>query len=149
MINYFKRYQVGFTFNKLFPSQQNICACGCGKALPPRRKKWFSNECRNESYIKFAIIKGDNSIIRAIVFDRDKGYCWSCGVNSETWEADHIISVTNGGGACYLENFQTLCKDCHKEKTYNFSHHKLISSQAASICLNRTFIAEGQYSKVF
>jgi len=33
------------------------------------------------------------------------------------WQADHIIPVEEGGGACGLENFQTLCDGCHKAKT--------------------------------
>lgn len=33
------------------------------------------------------------------------------------WEADHIVAVIEGGGACGLENFQTLCVPCHKLKT--------------------------------
>lgn len=33
------------------------------------------------------------------------------------WEADHIKAVSEGGGGCGLENFQTLCIPCHKWKT--------------------------------
>jgi 5-methylcytosine-specific restriction endonuclease McrA len=33
------------------------------------------------------------------------------------WEADHILEVVRGGGGCGLENFQTLCCECHKAKT--------------------------------
>lgn len=33
------------------------------------------------------------------------------------WEADHIIPVALGGGQCGLENYQTLCVQCHQEKT--------------------------------
>ena len=33
------------------------------------------------------------------------------------WEADHIVPVAEGGGETSLDNFQTLCVPCHKEKT--------------------------------
>jgi 5-methylcytosine-specific restriction endonuclease McrA len=39
---------------------------------------------------------------------------WSRG--KSYWEADHILEVANGGETC-LENMQTLCRPCHKEKT--------------------------------
>ena len=77
----------------------------------------------------------------------DKGFCCKCGVYSKYWQADHIRPVFIGGGACSLYNLQTLCIDCHKEKTtYNLSHHNAISSQAASIRFIRILYAEGQIS---
>lgn len=33
------------------------------------------------------------------------------------WDADHIVPVAEGGGACGLENLRTLCLRCHKEQT--------------------------------
>lgn len=33
------------------------------------------------------------------------------------WDADHIRSVVEGGGECGLDNMQTLCLWCHREKT--------------------------------
>ena len=33
------------------------------------------------------------------------------------WDADHIRAVVDGGGECGLENMQTLCLWCHREKT--------------------------------
>lgn len=32
------------------------------------------------------------------------------------WEADHINPVENGGGACGMDNMQTLCIPCHYRK---------------------------------
>ena len=34
------------------------------------------------------------------------------------WEADHILEVVNGG-THHLDNLQTLCVPCHKQKTKN------------------------------
>jgi hypothetical protein len=33
------------------------------------------------------------------------------------WDADHILAVIDGGGGCGLDNMQTLCLWCHREKT--------------------------------
>lgn len=33
------------------------------------------------------------------------------------WDADHIVSVVEGGGECGLDNYRTLCIPCHKQVT--------------------------------
>jgi 5-methylcytosine-specific restriction enzyme A len=33
------------------------------------------------------------------------------------WEADHILPVKDGGGECGLDGYQTLCLECHRDKT--------------------------------
>ncbi|NXY03694.1 ZRAB3 endonuclease, partial [Pteruthius melanotis] len=33
------------------------------------------------------------------------------------WQVDHIQPVYSGGGQCSLENLQTLCTGCHRERT--------------------------------
>ncbi|XP_037379178.2 DNA annealing helicase and endonuclease ZRANB3 isoform X2 [Talpa occidentalis] len=33
------------------------------------------------------------------------------------WQVDHIKPVSGGGGQCSLDNLQTLCTICHKERT--------------------------------
>jgi 5-methylcytosine-specific restriction endonuclease McrA len=33
------------------------------------------------------------------------------------WEADHIVPVVEGGGACGLSNLRTLCRACHGRAT--------------------------------
>ena len=144
VINQFSRYQAGFTLNSLYPKIDGKCACGCGEELSKSRKKWHSDECRNSSYIKFAIIKGDTSVIREQLYLRDMGACHCCGEITDNWQADHIKPVYMGGGASDIDNFQTLCVDCHKITTYNLSHHRAISSHAASIFFIRSLYAVGQ-----
>lgn len=119
MLNRYSRYQAGLTLNDLFPTKNGVCACGCNHLLPARRKKWFSDECRDTAYIRFAIVKGDTSIIRECLYQIDQGACRSCGTITDNWEADHIISVCEGGGGFGIYNYQTLCKECHREKTFN------------------------------
>lgn len=102
----------------LFPTRNDgICSCGCGRKPTGRKKKWFSKDCSRKALLTFYIVKGDNKAIREILFSRDQGYCRSCGVYDDNWHADHIFPVHKGGGACGIDNFQTLCTDCHKEKT--------------------------------
>jgi HNH endonuclease len=33
------------------------------------------------------------------------------------WEADHIVPCAQGGGACGILNFRTLCVPCHRKAT--------------------------------
>lgn len=39
------------------------------------------------------------------------------GTWSHLWEADHIVAVVEGGGACALDNLRTLCLRCHHKAT--------------------------------
>ena len=118
MINQLNRYQTGLKLKDLFPDKEDgTCACGCGKKLTGRKKRWYSKECSQKALITFYIVKGDTKAIRDLLYSKEQGYCRSCGVYDENWHADHIIPVHKGGGACGIENFQTLCTDCHKEKT--------------------------------
>lgn len=122
MINPYKRYQTGLLMGHLFPVRDDqTCACGCGKELNGGRRKWFNDDCRRHALNQFHIIKGDTQVIRGNLYLRDQGFCRMCGVHSERWEADHIIPVSQGGGACSLDNLQTLCYDCHKEKTISLN----------------------------
>ncbi|PSR54116.1 hypothetical protein AHMF7605_11600 [Adhaeribacter arboris] len=119
MVDNYSRYQKNLNLEDLFPVLSGVCACGCGNLLDNPRKKWYSNKCRDNSYIQFAIIKGNTGIIRKLLYQLDQGACRNCGVITPNWQADHILPVSNGGGACGISNFQTLCQDCHKEKTNN------------------------------
>lgn len=33
------------------------------------------------------------------------------------WEADHVVPISEGGGACGLEGYRTLCWRCHPKET--------------------------------
>lgn len=117
MINRSLRYQKGMTVENIFPTQKGICSCGCGEQLPERKRKWFSDKCRINALNHFYVVKGDTQVIRENLYSRDQGFCQCCGVHDKFWEADHIIPIHKGGGGCTIENLQTLCRDCHKEKT--------------------------------
>lgn len=117
-INTYKRYQKGLSMEDLFPIRQDkTCACGCGTILTGRQTKWASKLCLRASLTQFYIIKGDTSVIREELFKIDKGVCRLCNCYHPYWQADHIKSVIEGGGASPLDNFQTLCPICHQHKT--------------------------------
>lgn len=42
---------------------------------------------------------------------------WQLPRRSTLWDADHIVPVADGGGECGLENYQTLCIQCHNKKS--------------------------------
>ena len=150
MIDFFRRYQVGLKLKDLYPLKNDgFCDCGCGRKLDSRKKRWASFECQNTALINFWIIKGNTNIIRQCIFEIEGGYCRKCGIYSDNWHVDHIYPVFLGGSACGLENLQTICTDCHKEKTYADSHALTISSHAACRLDNRREIALGAVSCEF
>ncbi|OAV67395.1 hypothetical protein Barb6_02346 [Bacteroidales bacterium Barb6] len=83
MIDEYKRYQKGLVLDDLYPKMpNNTCACGCGRKLTGRKKKWFDRQCMLNSLRQFFIVKGDAQVIREEVFKRDRGYCRTCGAFS-------------------------------------------------------------------
>lgn len=118
MINHFLRYQKGLALEHLFPSnEKGLCSCGCKNKLTGNKRKWWSKDCQKKSLLTFYVIKGDQTIIRDLIFQRDFGFCRNCGVYDENWNADHILPVFKGGGGRGLDNYQTLCPYCHLRKT--------------------------------
>ena len=119
----------------------------CDGELPSRRRAWCSEDCL-DAY--FMVISGSH--VRVKVFERDRGVCAECGLDTNElenrvrylamepkrvavnmlaaqgfnaslwggwtslWDADHIDPLNEGGGYG-LDNLQTLCTPCHKEKT--------------------------------
>ncbi len=45
--------------------------------------------------------------------------CAHCGATLASWEADHIVEWSRGGGTT-TNNLQLLCQTCHKTKTRSF-----------------------------
>jgi len=55
------------------------------------------------------------SIISCGIVEKYKEYKNGLSVNAI--HKDHKIPVHKGGGGCWLDNYQLLCDDCHKDKT--------------------------------
>lgn len=117
-IDPYKRYQRHLSLIDLYPTPvDGTCSCGCGTTLTGRQTRWCDPDHVKVPLQKYSIIKGDASVIRSVLFESDEGFCRNCGTFDEHWEADHILSVSEGGGGCGLDNYQTLCNECHKAKT--------------------------------
>ncbi len=135
MINPYKRYQTGLTIQHLFPQEdKSLCACGCMTPLTGRQTRWHSKKCYLNSLVHFYIIKGNTRTIRDELFSIEHGFCRNCGVFDPSWQADHILPVSVGGGGCHIDNFQTLCVECHQVKSsFMLSHKDAISNAVSSI----------------
>ena len=55
-------------------------------------------------------------IVRVKVLDRDGWACVKCGHKGRL-EVDHIKRLEDGGAVYDETNLQTLCRDCHFEKS--------------------------------
>ena len=114
------RYEAGLEFESVYPYRNDgKCRCGCGGEVAAPRRVWCSPECTTRAVRTFRILKGDSREIRHALYGRDRGRCAACQrrCGRRAWEADHIVPVAHGGAGCDLENFQTLCRDCHRAKT--------------------------------
>jgi 5-methylcytosine-specific restriction endonuclease McrA len=120
---------------------RNLCRW-CSLEVPRGRRTFCSDFCVGEWRLRT-----DPSYLREKTFERDRGVCALCGVDTTAaangirksrgagrirqlqhwglrtlnrrtlWDADHIIPVVEGGGACDLANIRTLCLLCHRKVT--------------------------------
>ncbi len=123
------------------PNGRTLCRW-CGLEVPPRRLTFCSDFCVNEWRLRTG-----PGYVREKVFERDRGVCALCGLDTVAeaahlkrlrgaarlaryrdwgltpgarrtlWDADHILPVSEGGGECDLDNLRTLCLKCHREVT--------------------------------
>ena len=123
------------------PNGRNLCRW-CQLEVPATRRTFCSGFCVNEWRLRT-----DPSYLRGQTFARDRGICAVCGTDTvaawkelrrsrgttrirllrewgltsftrrSLWDADHIVPVVEGGGACDLSNIRTLCLCCHRKAT--------------------------------
>lgn len=128
-IDPYKRQQ-GIKIASMFPqSDKKLCSCGCGRKLKGKQRRWATEDCQKFAYHVNFIINGDTTCIkRYLEIYFGQWACKGCGTMNIYQEykngmivdgihIDHILAVTNGGGGCWLSNYQLLCVTCHKEKT--------------------------------
>lgn len=121
------------------PNGRNLCRFCKTEVTPPRRTfcsgapTKYTRRKVNGIWISIVAIQGHGCVhewllrsnpryARNAVYNRDQGVCAVCGTKNSrkgSWHTDHIIPVWKGGGLCSLENLQSLCHSCHKEKTKN------------------------------
>jgi hypothetical protein len=102
----------------------------CGKSLVfnKRLRTYCSGTCQSE-YFKENILTWER--VREQVWNRDHCKCVKCGRGVALYpisegvlggECDHIVPLFKGGNDWHedlpeLKNFQTLCENCHREKS--------------------------------
>ena len=106
----------------------------CGQPCPGKRRNWCSQKCVDE----YLVVSSASHVAREIK-KRDKGVCALCGTDTQKirremlrqrrmgipvklntrrlWEAHHVLPVCQGGGCCGLDNYRTLCTECHLKET--------------------------------
>lgn len=62
---------------------------------------------------------------------------WHTTYPNTFWEADHIVPVAEGGGICSLENYRTLCVQCHRRETAELAR-RLGPKRAAANAIRRS-----------
>jgi 5-methylcytosine-specific restriction enzyme A len=129
---------------------RNLCRW-CELEVPKGRITFCSDFCVEEWRLRT-----DAGFLREKTLARDKGICAACRVdtlaayielkrsrgaakvrllqrwglkslNRKTlWDADHVVPVAEGGGACDLSNIRTLCLICHREATRQLRERLLL-----------------------
>ncbi len=119
-----------------------LCRWCRDEVVAKRRRTFCSDAC-----VHAWKLRTDPAYLREKVFERDKGVCAQCGVDTAAlrrdmrkldyaarrqflklwrlregsrkslWDADHVVPVAEGGGQCDLSNMRTLCLLCHREAT--------------------------------
>lgn len=104
----------------------------CKGVVSGRRRTFCSDACVHEWRLR-----SSSSYLRECVFERDRGICALCGIDTHKlrrrirelkkqgvvpkgrkslWEADHLVPVVEGGDS-NLDNVRTLCIPCHRRVT--------------------------------
>jgi 5-methylcytosine-specific restriction endonuclease McrA len=103
----------------------------CGKDLPKYARKYCTQECFWDWYQKFPSVSWDD--VRKSIMERDNYTCRHCGrrLLKEECKIDHIEALCLGGSMWDRNNLQTLCKNCHDDKTaedrakHNYLKHNI------------------------
>jgi 5-methylcytosine-specific restriction endonuclease McrA len=127
------------------PHGRNLCR-RCGAEVPKGRHTFCSGACVREWRLRT-----DPAYLRQRVFERDRGVCAECGIDTELlrkekrkldyaarrrfekdwgarrnlWDAHHILPVSQGGGECDLANMRTLCLKCHRRHTAGLLRNRM------------------------
>jgi 5-methylcytosine-specific restriction enzyme A len=137
--------KAGWASPKRLPQGENgraLCR-RCGQEVPKGRLTFCSQECvhqwkitTNPGYVRDCVLERDHGVCQECGLDcvktkdgisyldmeyheKDK-LLQSWGIKDwsrSLWEAHHIVAVSQGGGECGLDNYQTLCWRCHRLKT--------------------------------
>lgn len=92
---------------------------------PNPRRRWCSK--KDKPCVKEYLIASFQGDMRQALKKRDKGKCAQCQISNFSWDADHIIPLWSIADSLTLlesrsnfwglDNLQTLCYNCHKDKS--------------------------------
>lgn len=118
----------------VLPPRRTMCSKECVHELRLRTSSRYVRDClymRDKGICCKCKIDTKKTAKTALSLDRDerkeflkkynislKRKIWKRKHGGGLWDADHIIAVKDGGGCCGLDNYQTLCISCHKNKTF-------------------------------
>lgn len=110
--------QPAYVRELLLERDHGICAC-CGRDTLKLRRQFHGirAEATQHTWRKLPARHRGDYFRPVRHLDRWHEASRFPGTNRSWWDADHIVEVVNGGGQCGLENYQTLCVPCHKDKT--------------------------------
>lgn len=128
LLNHFDRIQGKMFMDRMWiQPDKSICGCGCGVKLSGRRTRWATADCSAFANHVFSIIYGRSELISRYL-QHIAGHYAGCMICSEVItsssdnrnhyvEVDHILPVKQGGGGCWLSNYQQICIPCHTIKS--------------------------------
>jgi 5-methylcytosine-specific restriction endonuclease McrA len=93
-----------------------MCYCGCGQTTTGNRN-FATSKCTSLFYDVAEMIASQGKTLQKFLIKLRGKKCEKCSKETSFLEIDHIVEVNEGGGLCWIDNYQLLCSDCHKEKT--------------------------------
>jgi len=101
------------------------CGCGCGRVTSRASDQFATSDCKEVVYRVSEMIANPGRRLTKFICEHvnDSTACQHCQQDQRVseLELDHILEVNEGGGMCWLENFQVLCRQCHRAKTASYA----------------------------
>jgi 5-methylcytosine-specific restriction endonuclease McrA len=103
----------------------HACGCGCGRITVRLKDHFVDQSCKDVVYRVSEMIANPGRRLTKFICEHvnHSTACQHCQQDQRVseLELDHILEVNEGGGMCWLENFQVLCRQCHKAKTASYA----------------------------
>jgi 5-methylcytosine-specific restriction endonuclease McrA len=133
------RWHRTYSTKQAMGANGRLACLECGGDITAKTRRTFCSPKCSEAFR----IKTSAQAVRIALLERDKGICAKCHKDvlegraatrrrargtGHLWQADHILPVVEGGGSCGLENYRTLCTDCHRGETAELARRRAIQS---------------------
>jgi len=110
-----------------------LCDCGCGQTKIAGRR-CASSKCSGVFYDVAEMIARQGKTLLLFLAKLRGPKCELCNHEPRlmgSLEIDHILEVNDGGGMCWIDNYQLLCSNCHKAKTKAYAGIRAERARAA------------------